>query len=110
MKYRVEFSDQARADLSNIFAWIAADSPEYAVRWVATLEAASQSLEVSPERCPVAPEDIEFEDVEIRHLVVRRFRVLFTVTGQTVIVLHVRHGSRRTAARDELAGDLRPDW
>jgi plasmid stabilization system protein ParE len=109
MKYHVAFSDQAKSDLSDIYAWIAADSPENAVRWVATLEAAILGLDVSPHRCPGAPEDAEIEEVEIRHLIVGRYRVLFMVSERTVNVLHVRHGSRRTAARDEIGGSLLGD-
>jgi hypothetical protein len=62
---------------------------------------------LSPERCPLAPEDEKFEEAEIRHLVVGVYRTLFTVGGSTVFVLHIRHGSRQSASRAEIARTLR---
>lgn len=107
MKYRVEFADHAKSDLFDIYAWIASDSPMNAARWVATIEAAIDGLDLNPARCPVAPEDAEIEEVEIRQLIVGRYRVLFLMTEKVVFVLHIRHGSRQTATRDEIAGPLR---
>lgn len=43
-----------------------------------------------PERCPLAPENDAFE-VEIRQLIYRSHRVLFTVLGSRVHILHIRH-------------------
>lgn len=103
MKYRVEFADQARSDLSEIYAWIAKDSAVDAARWVATLESAVLGLDVSPERCVVAPESEAIEAFEIRQLLVGNYRVLFTVRERTVFVLHIRHGSRNVATPSEIA-------
>jgi plasmid stabilization system protein ParE len=102
MKYRVEFARRARSDLSEIYTWIAADSVLEAAHWISTLEASIASLDVSPERCPIAPENDEFEGVEIRHKFVGAYRVVFQVRGPTVHVVHIRHGSRRAALRKEL--------
>jgi hypothetical protein len=41
-----------------------------------------------PKGFPVAPEDDEFSE-EIRQMVVGRYRVLFTIKGRKVHVLHV---------------------
>ena len=79
------------------FLWIAEQNPAAGVRWLAGLEAAVQSLSALPERCPLAPESDVFNE-EIRQLIYGRrsgrYRVLFTVRGGTVRVLHVRHGAR----------------
>lgn len=107
MKHQVEFADQAKSDLFDIYTWIAADSPVNAARWVSTLEVAIIGLDVSPERCPVAPEDAEVEEAEIRHLIVGKYRAIFLVSERTVFVLHIRHGSRRTATRAEIAAALK---
>ena len=104
MKYSVEFSDQAKSDLLEIYLWIAEDSALNAARWVATLETAIHGLDVSPERCVVAPENDEVEGFEVRHLIVGGYRDLFTLRERVVLVLHVRHGSRRTASAEELGG------
>lgn len=39
--------------------------------------------------CPLTPESEQL-GVSIRHLIVGRYRVLFTVIGRTVTILHVR--------------------
>jgi len=56
------------------------------------------SLGELPHRCPLAPEDKEFP-FEVRQLVFGRkphlYRILFTIEGDAVVVLHIRHGRRR---------------
>ena len=51
--------------------------------------AALKQLGVIPKAFPLAPEDAEFSE-EIRQMVVGRYRVLFTIKGRKVHVLHVR--------------------
>jgi plasmid stabilization system protein ParE len=106
MIYRVEFADQAKSDLFDIYEWIAADSPVNAAQWVSTLEDAVLTLDASPERCPVAPENVGVEETEIRHLIVGSYRAIFIVSKETVFVLHIRHGSRRSATLEEIAAAL----
>jgi hypothetical protein len=56
------------------------------------------SLRELPERCPLAPENKEFP-FEVRQLLYgrgsHRYRILFTVEGETVVILHMRHGRRQ---------------
>jgi hypothetical protein len=42
-----------------------------------------------PKAFPLAPEDDEFSE-KIRQMVVGRYRILFTIKGRKVHVLHVR--------------------
>lgn len=111
MTYRVELADQAKSDLLEIYSWIAQDSAAHAARWVVTLESAIRGLDLSPERCAVAPEneepDIAKSEFEIRQLLIGHYRVLFVIRERMVLVLHIRHGSRRTATREEIAGAIR---
>src|SRR5712691_5795511 len=61
-----------------------------AQQWVRQLRTAvSQQLTVVPKAFPLAPEDDEFLE-EIRQMIVGRYRVLFTIKGRKVHVLHVR--------------------
>ncbi|MBF0382177.1 MAG: type II toxin-antitoxin system RelE/ParE family toxin [Magnetococcales bacterium] len=58
------------------------------------MQKAISNLRNLPKSHPVAPESKAF-DCEIRHLFVGRripWRVFFTIDGETVQVLHVRHG------------------
>jgi plasmid stabilization system protein ParE len=71
------------------------------------LESAIRSLDEFPERCVVAPEDEEVDEFEVRQLILDQFRVLFFVRERVVFVLHIRHGSRRTATLSELAEAIR---
>jgi len=54
------------------------------------------SLAQCPERCPLAPEN-EHVIEEIRQLLYGRqrdvYRILCTIGGETVHVLHIRHGA-----------------
>ena len=66
-----------------------------AIRWLDALEALITSLQDMPERFPVAREDALFPEGTLRQALHFRHRVLFTIDGETVRVLHVRHGMRR---------------
>jgi hypothetical protein len=59
-------------------------------QWARQLRTAVfKQLRVIPKAFPLAPEDNEFSE-EIRQMVVGRYRVLFTIKGRKVHVLHVR--------------------
>ncbi len=61
-----------------------------AQQWVLALRTAvSRQLAVVPKGFALAPEDDEFSE-EIRQMMVGRYRVLFTIKGRKVHVLHVR--------------------
>jgi hypothetical protein len=55
----------------------------------------------SPQRCALAPENAGFP-FEVRHLLYgckpHVYRVLFTIEGDTISVLHIRHGRRQPIA------------
>jgi plasmid stabilization system protein ParE len=91
--YRVEPTDKALVDGGEAYFWISEQSEEAALRWYEGLLKAFRSLEKNPLRCRLAPESAFFEE-EIRQLVYGKYRILFTVEGETVFVLRVRHGAR----------------
>jgi plasmid stabilization system protein ParE len=96
MRLRIEFSERASSDLAEIHAWIAADSPANASRWLAQLESTILSLDLSPERCALAPEHAQFEGVELRQLLVGRYRILFFVRKSTVVAGGAGNQARRS--------------
>src|SRR5512133_2047560 len=105
----------AAADLEAAYLWLAERSPEAAAAWYNGAVDAVLSLEAFPERCPLAPESDAF-DHEIRQLLHGKrqhaYRILYEVTGQTVRVLHVRHGAREhlKPAKDQWGGGcVNPD-
>lgn len=96
-KFRVIIQPSASAEMEEAFLWIAEQNPEAAVYWFHGLEEAIRGLESMPERFPLAPENDAFRE-EIRRLIygrrTGRYRVFFTIRGDSVHVLHVRHGAR----------------
>jgi plasmid stabilization system protein ParE len=83
----------ALRDIAHHYRYLVANarSEGYAERWFAAVESAIDDLAERPARHPIAPEDAEFEE-EIRHCLLDAYRILFTIVGTRVHVLHVRHG------------------
>src|SRR6266550_1508859 len=90
-RYVVIFEDSAQADVRKSYDWgCRAWGKREAQQWARQLRtAALKQLGVIPKAFPLAPEDDEFSE-EIRQMVVGRYRVLFTIKGRRVHVLHVR--------------------
>jgi len=97
MTYRVIIMPQAEHDLRTIHQYIGRNAPRAANNWLKRARQAAGSLAHYPERCPLAPESTSFNE-PIHQLLFGTgsrgtYRFLFTVVGNTVYVLHVRHGS-----------------
>jgi len=82
-------------------------STRTALRWARGIRSKIATLRSSPQRCPVDP-DSEVYGEEVRVLLYGKRRgvrrVLFTIRGDTVHVLTVRHSAQRSLA-DEMADD-----
>ena len=94
MSFRVELTAQAKQDLNAILEWLREQGAgDAGLRWLFKLELAIASLSEHPQRCPLAPENKEFP-FEVRQVLYGRkpgrYRVLFTIDGANVIVLHIR--------------------
>ena len=89
-KYKVILHSDAELDIESSFKWSCrAWGEENAKLWVRKLRhAITKQLTSLPLACPLAPESEQL-GVPIRHLIVGRYRVLFTVRGRTVTILHV---------------------
>ncbi|MEO5354078.1 MAG: type II toxin-antitoxin system RelE/ParE family toxin [Magnetococcus sp. XQGC-1] len=94
--YRVVITPFAADNIREAYAWFLAENPVYAAKWLDDIQSGVFGLENLPESRLVAPASDDF-DCEIRHMIIGRgvpWRVFFTIDGETVYVLHVRHGSR----------------
>jgi plasmid stabilization system protein ParE len=104
MEYRIELAVQAMWDADEVVARIALQYPRMAQRWNAGLTKAIESLKLFPQRCSLAPEAEAFQQ-EIRQQFHgkrrNRYRILFTIHGDTVRVLRILHGARRSLQSDE---------
>ena len=90
-RYVVIFEDSAQADVRRSFHWgCRAWGKRAAQQWARQLRTAVlEQLSVVPKAFPLALENDEFSE-EIRQMIVGRYRVLFTIKGSKVRVLHIR--------------------
>jgi toxin ParE1/3/4 len=103
MPYLVHITDRAVADVTDAVNRISQQAPQAAANWHARLLARIQKLEESPHSNPLADEAAEV-GIELREMLFGKrsgiWRILFTVQGDSVNVLHIRH-----AARERLTGE-----
>jgi len=92
-KFRVRITRTAEEDIEEIWTFIAQDSTEEAEQFIHGLEEQVETLDRFPERCPLIPEN-EILGTRYRHLLHGDYRSVFRITGKTVYVLRVIHGSR----------------
>lgn len=103
MRYEVRLTPRARRGAVAAAEYIAtATSPAAALRWQAGFEGALATLREFPARCGFAREQ-GGRARTVRQLIYTSYRVLFTIRGRVVIVIHVRH-----AARADLPGGPEP--
>jgi hypothetical protein len=98
MVFQVETTAEFEREADAILDWlISQHAGDTGFRWFSSLREQLQSLSSLPTRCPIAPENTG-SPFEIRHLLYGRkphiYRILFTIQGETVYLLHIRHGRR----------------
>ena len=98
MAVRIETSEEFEREAESILEWLISEGAgDTGRRWSLALQKAVEGLAIFPSRYPLAPENTGFS-FEVRQLLYGRkphiYRVLFTVQGETVYVLHLRHGRR----------------
>lgn len=107
MSYTVVTTEKAARDIADAAAWWARErSAEQAERWYQGIRAAISSLATSPESYPFATErEVLPYDVRELHFGLGAkptHRVIFTIVGETVLVLTVRHAARRPLQPEDL--------
>ena len=104
--YEVILSDEAARNIVEAYQWIEESDPDAADRWYEGLIDGLRTLSHFPLRCPVAPESrFGLVDQEIRQFLYGlgfwKYRVLYAVEGNRVLVAHVRHGARLYIGQEE---------
>ena len=99
---RIQWSEVAEVDIGDIYDYIARDVPYYAELFVDKLIASIDTLEAYPEIGRHVPEAEGRED--IRELIVQRYRILYQIRTESIVVLAVIHGGR------DLAGQETKPW
>jgi plasmid stabilization system protein ParE len=103
MAFRVDVTPEAKQDANAILEWLhLQQAGETGLRWFRGLNEALASLSTFPKRCGLAPENTSLP-FEMRQLLYGRrphlYRILFTIDGDVVYVLRIRHGRRQTVER-----------
>ncbi len=105
-RWNVVVELNAQQEIAEAHLWLAERNPDAADKWFDAIYDIIGSLELFPERCPLAPES-KFLNLEIREIFHGRrkhkYRILFIVIRDEVHVLHVRHGARLTLGEIESA-------
>lgn len=101
MTYRINVTPPAVADTEAIYEYLAESSPQAADRRLVLLENAIDSLADFPKRHPQAPES-RTHSTEIRHMLVGNYRILFSIRGDTVHILRLRHAAQKPFKPGEL--------
>jgi len=92
-KYQVNLTQQAQNDLEQVFYYIEADSINNAENFVLQLEKKVYSLEIFPDRHPLIPEN-EFFGTDYRHLIYKKYRIVYRIVDKSVFVLRIFHGAK----------------
>jgi toxin ParE1/3/4 len=101
MARRIRVSDEALNQIEAIRDYIAKDSPRNAARWLENLHSRLNRLSYSDESHAVlyTPEQA---GLEVRQTFYGTYRILYSIDGDIIHVLSVRHGARRPMGPDEL--------
>ena len=87
---RIRYSHKAKADLLDLWLWLAQDSLQVADQKVAEIERRASALQEYPE-LGVARPDIA---AEARSLVVERWLVIYKIDADGVMIVRVVDGAR----------------
>ena len=109
MTYQVVIQHRAERDIRTAALWILGQSGSRAtaLRWASGLRAKITTLKTNPQRCPIdLDSDVYGEEVRVLLYGKGRgvYRVLFTIRGDTVHILTVRHSAQRSLS-EEIAED-----
>lgn len=105
---KLVWTEPALDDVREIVAYIRRDSSVYAKKMGQRLREAPKVLKTHPKRGWQIP---EYDDADLRELLVFPYRVIYRIIDDTCYVIAVVHGSRdltriiRPSPGDEASGD-----
>lgn len=100
-RFRITILPSAHRDLVIIDDYISRDSPANAAALIDRILGQIDSLRAMPNRFPIYLESGEFPH-DVRCMSVRPCRVLYSVVGNRVIVLRVRHAKQQDLTAQDL--------
>jgi len=90
---KVNLTRTAQRDLEQIFSHISEDSFRKARKFILELEVKIRSLSSFPKRSPSIPENV-FLGTNYRHLIHKKYRIIYRVQEKNVFVLRIIHSSK----------------
>lgn len=96
----VHWTDTAQDHLDAIYAYIAQDSPEYALRMVDRLTRRSQQIANAPLSGRCVP---EYDLDQIREVIESPYRIIYHIKPDQIDVIAVLHGARNVLSSGEEA-------
>ncbi len=97
---KVRWTDTATGHLASIYEYIARDSARYAQRVIDRITSRSRQIARFPHLGQMVP---EYQDPDIREVLVGQYRVIYKVTAKEVHVLAIIHGAQRMPPEAALA-------
>ncbi len=94
----VQWTDTAQDHLDAIYAYIARDSPEYALRTVDRLTRRSQQIAEPPLSGRRVP---EYDMDRIREVIEKPYRIIYHIKPDQIDVIAVLHGARNVLRAGE---------
>lgn len=101
MAYRVELARRAERDIEEAFEFIRSRAPLNALRWREGLQQRLRILETRPDAFGFAPENADSHN-EVRQILFGVYRILYTIRGDVVFIIAVRHGARLHLTGEEI--------
>lgn len=102
----IEWTEVALDDLDEAAAFIARDSPRFAAALVSAALSATERLSLFPGSGRIAA---EVDQMDIREIVVQRYRLIYQVTPHNVRILAFIHGARDIESLWPRTEPSRPD-
>lgn len=98
-EYSIVFAPTAYEDLNEILEWLREEAPEKLAEWYEAIKVHIKTLSHLPEAHPYAPENGLWGTEKLRQLLFQaypsKYRIIYTVSSDTVKILNIRHGARK---------------
>lgn len=94
-EYKVTISEDAKADLLSIYHYVRDElcAPKAADNLLEQLSKSMLSLSIFPERCSII-EGLTKKGYTFRQLIIKRYRIIYHVLDNEVVIVGVVYGSR----------------
>jgi toxin ParE1/3/4 len=93
-KYKVKITASAQSDFRTIWDFISQNNPLNAVEFISEIEKRVYDLSILPDRNPIIPEGEFLKSEEYRHVIYKKYRIIYRIRDENVYVLRIFHGSK----------------